>query len=133
MARIKLGREVSAIELLNLMKFFSKSRNPAKKAENAGEPATPVSNIAAHSKPQISLSAEQKDILDQPVDPRVNRILEQIYADKAAAERALNARQIVTFPSADSGERHVVQDKNGFWRIVPGPAAIKESRLSDAI
>jgi len=115
------------------MKLFSKSRNPAKKTENAVEPAMPVSQTAVHSKPQISLSAEQKDILDQPVDPRVNRILEQIYADKAAAERALNARQIVTFPSADSGERHVVQDENGFWRIVPGRAAIKESQLFDAI
>lgn len=114
------------------MKLFSKSRKPAEPAEPTAEMATPVSQPVVESSPQISLSAEQKDILDQAVDPRVNRILERIYADKAAAERALNNSQIVNFPSADTGERHVVQDADGFWRIVPGPPK-NEARLFDAI
>ncbi|PYL87623.1 MAG: hypothetical protein DMF17_02000 [Verrucomicrobia bacterium] len=48
--------------------------------------------------------------------------MDEIYEDKAAAERALNARRIIEFPRGDSGERHVIQDERGFWRIVPGPA-----------
>jgi len=30
--------------------------------------------------------------------------LDEIYEDKAAAERALNARRIIEFPHGDSGE-----------------------------
>lgn len=116
------------------MKLFFKSRNAAAAPENTFElaPATakpaPVSAVV-----QISLSAEQKELLDQPVSARVTRIMDQIYADKAAAERALNSRQIVSFPAADTGERHVVQDADGFWRIVPGPAPKAQSRLFDAL
>jgi len=41
---------------------------------------------------------------------------------KLPQERGLNARRIIEFPHGDSGERHVIQDERGFWRIVPGPA-----------
>jgi len=48
---------------------------------------------------------------------------------KLPQERALNARRIIEFPHGDSGQRHVIQDKHGFWRIVPGlaSASLKES------
>jgi hypothetical protein len=115
------------------MNLFRKRRNAAEPAENRFELATPVSHPKPAPPGQISLTAEQKDILQQEIDPRVNRILEQIYADQSAAERALNASRIVKFPSPDSGQRHVVQDANGFWRIVPGPSPKSETSLFDAI
>jgi hypothetical protein len=67
-------------------------------------------------------------MLEKPLE----RILQEIYADRAAAERALKARRIITFPNDDSGERHVVQDPDGFWRIVPGPAPTKLNEFFDA-
>jgi hypothetical protein len=79
------------------------------------------------------LSAEQKSMLEKPVDARVDRILQKIYADRAAAERALKARRIISFPNDDSSERHVVQDPDGFWRIVPGPAPTKLNEFLDAL
>lgn len=116
------------------MKLFFKRRNTAAPAENPFEPTTSAAKEPppARELPQIRLSAEQKDLLEQPVHPRVGRIMDEIYADKAAAERAVKSRQILNFPSADSGERHVVQDADGFWRIMPGPAP-KEQRLLDAL
>jgi hypothetical protein len=83
--------------------------------------------------PEISLSAEEKSMLEKPLDPRVDRILQEIYADRAAAERALKARRIISFPNDDSGERHVVQDPDGFWRIVSGPAPTKLNEFFDAL
>jgi hypothetical protein len=81
----------------------------------------PVPLAAPLEKPfEISLSAEQKILLEKPLDPRVDRIVQEIYADKAAAEKALAQRRIIDFPHGDSGERHVIQDEQGFWRIVPG-------------
>jgi hypothetical protein len=113
------------------MNLFFKRRNPAEPPENTFEIATPSATEICHLR-EISMSTEQRGMLDQPLDPRVGRIMEQIYADKTAAERALNSRQIVRFPSPDSGERHVIQDADGFWRIVPGPAP-KESAVFDAL
>lgn len=82
---------------------------------------------------QISLSTEQKELLQKPLDPRVDRILQEIYADRAAAEAALKARRIITFPNIDGGERHVVRGDDGFWRIVPGPAPTTLSEFFDAL
>jgi len=59
--------------------------------------------------------------------------LDEIYEDKAAAELALNARRIIEFPHGDSGERHVIQDEHGFWRIVPGPAPTSLKEFFDAL
>jgi len=56
-----------------------------------------------------------------------------LFADRAAAERALNARRIIEFPTEDSGERHVIQDERGFWRIVPGLAPPKLNEFFDAL
>src|SRR5437899_10818291 len=95
------------------MKRFCRSSSPAKTADITAPPAPPTSL----KKPrEISLSAEQKSLLEKPLDPRVDRILQEIYADKAAAEAALKARRIIAFPKDASGERHVIQDEHGFWR-----------------
>ena len=107
------------------MKLF---RRPTSPPAQAGETVPPVAvtlpEPAQIPEPprKISLSDEQKSILKEAFDPRVDRILNEIYADKAAAEHALtSARRIINFPPSDSGERRVIQDENGFWRIVPGP------------
>ncbi len=108
------------------MKLFRKGSVPAKAADAAPAPA--------HQAPLgISLSAEQKSLLEKPIDPRVGRILQKIYADKAAAERALKSRRIIDFPHGDSGERHVIQDKQGLWRIVAGPPPTQLNEFFDAL
>jgi hypothetical protein len=111
------------------MTLFRRRRNSAA-PENSFElaPAKPTQHA-----PEISLSAEQKSMLEKPVDARVDRILQEIYADRAAAERALKARRIISFPNDDSGERHVVQDPDGFWRIVPDSAPTKLNEFLDAL
>ena len=112
------------------MKLFRKSSGPA-----IAPAAPPLPRPAPlPKKPSaISLSAEQKNLLEKPVDPRVDRIMEEIYADKAAAEAALKSRRIIAFPSANGGERHVVQGEDGFWRIVPGPAPTTLNEFFDAL
>ena len=112
------------------MKLFCRGSGPAKPADATPAPAQHV----PYQKPlEISLSDEQKRLLEKPVDPRVGRILEEIYADKEAADRALNARRIIDFPHDDSGERHVIQDEEGFWRIVPGAPPPSLNEFFDAI
>src|SRR5712691_6572426 len=110
------------------MKLFRRSLpqvGPAKPDDGLLQPIPTTPQPAAAAKPlEISLSNEQKSLLQKPIDPRVDRILQEIYDDKAAAERALNARRIIEFPHGDSGERHVTQDEDGFWRIVPGAPPI---------
>jgi len=81
----------------------------------------------------IVLSDEHRSHLEEPIHPRVDRILQEIYADRAAAERALNARRIVQFPNEHSGDRHVIQDERGFWRIVPGAAPTAVHKILDAL
>jgi len=112
------------------MKLFRRSSGPAQVAAPAVVPAT----VKAPEKPRpISLSAEHKSLLEKPVDPRVDRILQEIYADRAAAEAALKARRIIAFPASDGGERHVVRGEDGFWRIVPGPAPTTLNEFFDAL
>jgi hypothetical protein len=114
------------------MNLFRRRSGPAKPADKPLVPALPK----PPTKPQrreIRLSAEHKSLLEKPVHPRVDRILQEIYADRAAAERALNARRIIEFPPGDSRERHVIQDERGFWRIVPDPAPMPLNRFLDAL
>jgi hypothetical protein len=85
-------------------------------------PAEPVSAGIQRALELIALSAEQREILEKPIDPRVERILQELHADKAAAEDALKTRRIIKFPGNDWTDAHVVQDENGFWRISSGPA-----------
>jgi len=116
------------------MNLFHKTRNPAQPPENTFQLVPPSEKRKDRlSFAPISLNAEQREILNRPVDPRVDRILQEIYQDRAAAERALKSRRIIEFPSDDSGERHVVQDEQGFWRIVPGPEPRQAKRFLDAL
>jgi hypothetical protein len=85
-------------------------------------PAEPVSAGIQRALELIVLSAEQRAILEKPIDPRVERIMQELHADKAAAEDALKARRIIKFPGNDWADAHVVQDENGFWRISSGSA-----------
>jgi hypothetical protein len=116
------------------MNLFRRRRNSAAPPENTFElaPTKPTQNTPVPLT-EISLTAEQKSMLEKPLDPRVDRILQEIYADRAAAERALKARRIISFPNDDSGERHVVQDRDGFWRIVPGPTPTKPNEFFEAL
>ncbi len=116
------------------MKLFGRRGSPPTRADKASAPVPPVPGHAPQKKPRaISLSAEQKGLLEKPIDPRVDRILQKIYANKAEAERALNARRIIDFPHGDSGERHVIQDEDGFWRIVPGPPPEESAKFLDSL
>ena len=118
------------------MKLFRKrpSQLDAPKIADAPAPAVPAPAPPSPPKLQgIALNAEQKDLLQTPVDPRVERILQDIYADRAAAERALKSRRIIEFPLGDSGERRVVQDEHGFWRIVPVSTEPKAAQLGDRL
>ena len=112
------------------MKLFRRNSAPALPLQPEAVPPPPPQ---PKKSPEISLSAEQKALLVKPVDPRVGRILQEIYADRAAAEAALKARRIIAFPNQDGGERHVIQDENGFWRIVPGPAPTTLNEFFDAL
>ena len=114
------------------MKLFRRRRRRTKFAD-----VSTAATTALLKEPlAISLSVEQKNLLENPVDPRVDRILQKmhkIYADKAAAERALKARRALESPHGDSEDRHAIQDKNGFWRIVSGPAPEAKTDLFDAL
>ena len=129
-------------DLVGFMKLFRRHTRATKSADATApppiSPAPPLSvdrprAPATQPSLSISLSDEQKSLLEKPVDPRVDRILQEIYEDKAAAQRALNSRRIIDFPFGDTGERHVSQDEQGFWRIVPGPVPMKAMRLGDHI
>jgi hypothetical protein len=113
------------------MKLFRRSSGLTQAA--VPPPAVPSAPKLPEKPRPIALSAEQKSLLDKPVDPRVDRIMQEIYADRAAAEAALKARRIIAFPKGESGERHVIQDEHGFWRIVPGPAPTTLSEFFDAL
>jgi hypothetical protein len=98
--------------------------------EPESQPSAEELTAGVPPKIQISLSAEQKEILDQPVDPRVDKILKKqilrkLYGDRAAAEKALKAGET----SGDGANRRVVQDANGFWRITDGPESDGEANL----
>ena len=112
------------------MKLFRRNSGPGVAAAATPPPLPPAPSQEPRA---IPLSADQKRLLEKPVDPRVDRILQEIYADRVAAEAALKTRRIIVFPSADSGERHVVQGDDGFWRIVPGPAPTALSEFFDAL
>ena len=118
------------------MKLFRTDNGPAPPADASPTPEEPVPAVPRVPNPkplEISLSAEQKSMLEKPIDPRVDRILQEIYADKEAAERALKSRRIIEFPHGNSGERHVIQDEQGFWRIVPGAAPTSLNNFFDVI
>ena len=71
--------------------------------------------------PVIPLSDEQRTILEQPIDPRVKRILREIEEERKEIARAAESRRIIRFPFAGSGAGHAVRDSDGHWTIVSGP------------
>jgi hypothetical protein len=116
------------------MKSLHRRKNRAELAENTFEPAP--AKPSKRKPPQqlpISLSTEQKSMPEKPLNPWLNRILQKIYADRAAAEDALKARRTISSPNDDSGERHVVQGPDGSWHIVPGPGPTKLNEFFDAL
>jgi hypothetical protein len=115
------------------MKLFRKSRAAAQPAQTMTVLPVPMAAAPVQAPRQISLSAEHKSLLEKPIDPRVDRIMQEIYADRAAAEAALKSRRIIAFPASASGERHVIQGEDGFWRIVPGPAPTTLNEFFDAL
>jgi hypothetical protein len=135
-AQPKLKSTISPSFIKLFIKLFRR-RPQAGLANSADATPAPVAPVPQPVPPkqalEISLSAEQKCLLEKPLDPRVDRILHEIYEDKAAAERALNARHIIEFPPSDSGEGQVIQDEHGFWRIVPGPAPTSLKKFSDKL
>jgi hypothetical protein len=113
------------------MKLFRGRRDEAQVPEVSFQLALPSQQRKQPIRiDSISLSAEQKSILETPVDPRIGRIMNEIEREKIAFERAVDARRIVRFPHSDTGEREVVKDESDYWRIVPGDVP---SELSDAL
>jgi hypothetical protein len=115
------------------MKLFRKSRAAAQPAQMLEVPPLPSPVAPVQAPRAICVSAEQTCLLEKPVDPRADRIMQEIYADRAAAEAALKARRIIAFPSGDSGERHVIQCADGLWQIVPGPAPTTLNEFFDVL
>ena len=88
------------------------------------EASPPITHKAANMPtefPVIPLSDEQRRILEQPVDPRVKRILSEIEEERKEIAGAAESRQIIRFPFAGSGAGHAVRDSDGHWTIVSGP------------
>lgn len=112
------------------MNLFRRRRNSAAAPDNTFKLAPTRQELPEG---EIALSAEEKGMLKEPLDPRVDRILRGIYADRAAADAALKAGGIISFPSDDSGEHPVAQDADESWRIVPGPASTKANEFFDAL
>jgi hypothetical protein len=97
------------------VKLFPKRGGPAKPVAqpvsnplvpadpNRTEAAAPAA-IIEEKFPAISMSADLKGMLDQPLDPRVDRILQNISDDKIAEERSVKARQVIRFPRNEKQE-----------------------------
>ncbi|MGH8092016.1 MAG: hypothetical protein ACREIF_00890 [Chthoniobacterales bacterium] len=82
-------------------KFFRRSRDGACQspgAANAGGPATPRRNPVLEYE-AIALSDVHKQILQQPVDPRVARILQKINAEREVTEAFEPSPRIINFPT----------------------------------
>jgi hypothetical protein len=107
------------------MKLFHRSPSPPQRPKEAVESnaATLVEEPQPKPLPEpplIALSSEQKSMLEEPLDPRVNRILHELYANKATAEQALNAGRIIQFPHVDSRAEDAAPAKNGGAQVVDG-------------
>jgi hypothetical protein len=117
------------------MRLFRKGGKLPKPVEQPA--ALPIATQAVASPrpslPLITLNAEQKNILEKPLDPRVDRILQELHADRASAEEVLHSRRVIRFPQQNWAQARVIQDESGFWRIVPGPASETDEKLLDCL
>jgi hypothetical protein len=98
------------------MKPFHKRSSPltapqkaAKSADviansNSAETAAPTA-IVQEKFPAISMSADLKSMLDQPLDPRVDRILQKINDGKIADERSAKGPRVIHPPRGDEQSR----------------------------
>jgi hypothetical protein len=88
------------------MKLFKRDEGSPKSVTEAAGPKLIVATCAAPAPlrelPVIALTAEEKTMLAQPIDPRVGRILEELRAIKAAEELAPGSSRIIRFPGNDS-------------------------------
>ena len=72
--------------------------------KNNSEAAAPTAMIEEKF-PAISMSADLKGMLDQPLDPRVDRILQKINDGKIADERSAKGPHIIRPPRGDEQSR----------------------------
>jgi hypothetical protein len=101
-------------------------RLPAPAKIAPGEALPPITQKTARTPtelPVIPLSDEQRRILEQPVDPRVKRILSEIEEERKEMAEAVKSRGIIRFPFTDSGAGHAIRDSDGHWTIVSEPLA----------
>lgn len=126
-------RKLRSVGYSLVMKFFQRRpRSP----QTAGEPVETAPVVSGPQTllddllpapappvelPAIPLTAEEKWLLEQPLDPRVARILEELHAIKAAAERGPKPPRIIRFPKDDFLEADAAEDGTGYWRFVQNP------------
>jgi hypothetical protein len=84
-------------------------------------PVKPKAERVPMEFPVIPLSDEQRSILEQPVDPRVARILGEIGEERRIRAGMTDSRRIVRFPFVGSAPGHAIRDADGHWTIVSGP------------
>lgn len=89
-----MGQADSVIHSL-AMKLFPK-RDPSAKAEESETEAVPALPPIV----TISLSDEQKTMLETPVDPRVHRLLEKLN-DSKVADQSRRSRRAIGFGQGD--------------------------------
>ena len=101
------------------MKLFPRGSSPlsatdkavpamAKSAKSADQNSTEVAAPAAivqEKFPAISMSEDLKGLLDQPLDPRVDRILQKINEDKITDERSAKGPRILRLPRRNEESR----------------------------
>ena len=71
---------------------------------NSADTAAPTA-IVQEKFPAISMSADLKSMLDQPLDPRVDRILQKINDGKITDERSAKGPRIIRPPRGDEQSR----------------------------
>jgi hypothetical protein len=80
-----MARDKLIIHSVSLaMKLFRRRRKPPKQADETPVPAAPA---------EISLSAEQKSLLEKPIDPKANKMLQK------------GVQRIVPAPPPEAGAR----------------------------
>jgi hypothetical protein len=90
------------------------------RADQKGAPAPPVPEQTEQEKPrEISLGAEEKSMLEEPIDPRVDGILQKL-GSRRGREREEHARHH-RFPNWRFWGKTRHPGCGWIWRIVPGP------------
>jgi hypothetical protein len=125
---INLLKYSDSICLASVKLFRERGKSPAPAAEVVISRSPIRTEKRPIEFPPIPLSPEQRAVLQSPITERVARILKGIYGDKAAAERAIKARRIVSFPFGGGHPSHAMQYDDGYWHIAPGSATPEEDQ-----